>query len=149
MAEISALANDGTGRFITLGDGSSSNAVSLRFLNTNDITLFVNSGGVNQSSFSKNTQTLLFNKCLIKYKANDFSAWINGFEIGVDTSGVTFPNNTLNRINFDIGYGVDDFNGNVKQIQYFDSVLDSEQLEQLTSWQSFRDMANGQLYTIE
>ena len=41
------------------------------------------------------------------------------------------------------------FYGNVKQLQYFDSALADTQLEQLTSWQSFRDMANGQLYTIE
>ena len=41
------------------------------------------------------------------------------------------------------------FYGNTKQIQYFDSILDSEQLEQLTSWDSFRAMAEGQLYSVE
>ena len=41
------------------------------------------------------------------------------------------------------------FYGNTKQIQYFDSALNDSDLEKLTSWVSFSDMANGQLYTIE
>ena len=41
------------------------------------------------------------------------------------------------------------FYGSAKQIQYFDSALNDSDLETLTSWVSFSDMANGQLYTIE
>ena len=39
--------------------------------------------------------------------------------------------------------------GNTKQIQYYDSALTDSELEALTSWVSFSDMANGQLYTIQ
>jgi hypothetical protein len=88
-------------------------------------------------------------KYALKYKENDFALWLNGFEVSTDTSGNTFPNNTLNQLRFEDGNGGLDFYGNTKQIQYFNSILDSEQLEQLTSWTSFTDMANGQLYTIE
>ena len=63
-----------------------------------------------------------------------------------DTSGVTPVG--LNNLSFGIGASAN-FYGKTKQIQYFDSILDSEQLEQLTSWDSFRAMAEGQLYTIE
>ena len=50
FADISALANDGTLRTITLGDNSSSNAVSFRYDNPNQITLYLNSNGANQCS---------------------------------------------------------------------------------------------------
>ena len=54
----------------------------------------------------------------------------------------------LNNLNFDDGMEVD-FYGNTKQIQYYDSALTDSELETLTSWVSFSDMANGQLYTIQ
>jgi len=54
----------------------------------------------------------------------------------------------LDSISFDLGGG-SDFYGKAKQLQYFDTILADTQLEQLTSWQSLTDMANGQLYTIE
>ena len=150
MVEISANANDSSLRAITLGDNSSSNAVSIRYDNPNQITLYLNSGGANQFSTAANVQTLSFNKCLIKYKANDFSAWVNGFEIGVDSSGITFPSGTLDRINFDIGYtSSNPFYGKTKQIQYFQTALTDSELEELTSWTSFTAMAQGQQYSIK
>ena len=41
----------------------------------------------------------------MKYKENDFSVWINGFEVLTDTSGITFPNGTLTELAFDGGDG--------------------------------------------
>ena len=147
FAEISALANDISLRNITLGDGSSSNAVSIRYDNPNIITLYLNSGGASQASFTASVQTLSFNKCLIKYKQNDFSAWVNGFQVGVtDTVGIVFPSGTLDRINFDIGYGIQDFYGNTKQVMTFKEALTDTELENLTSWDSFIELAQGQLY---
>ena len=66
-----------------------------------------------------------------------------------DTSGITFSDGTLTELAFDGGDGGFDFYGSTKQIQYFDSALNDSDLEKLTSWVSFTDMANGQLYTIE
>jgi hypothetical protein len=150
MAEISALADISSLRTITIGDNSSSNAISIRIDNANQIVAYVNVGGVNQCAITASVPTSLFNKCLIKYKANDFSAWVNGFKIGVDTSGIIFPSGTLNRLNFDIGYGsVSPFYGKTKQIQYHSTALSDSDLEKLTSWTSFEDMAQSQLYTIQ
>ena len=141
FANIAANANDGSLRTITLGDGSSSNAVSFRYDNPNQITLYLNSGGASQFSAAANVQTLSFNKCLIKYKANDFSAWVNGFEIGTDTSGSTFTSGTLDRINFDIGYtSTNPFYGKTKEIAYYDEVLTDLELETLTSYRTWEAM---------
>jgi hypothetical protein len=41
------------------------------------------------------------------------------------------------------------FYGNTKQIQYFDSALNDSELETLTSWTSFSEMATSQLYSIQ
>ena len=50
---------------------------------------------------------------------------------------------------FSLSNGALPFYGKTKQIQYFQTVLTDSELEQLTSWISFTDMANGQQYTIE
>ena len=84
---------------------------------------------------------------LIKYKANDFALWVNGFEVGTRTVG-TIPSN-LNNLSFSSGTGSSILRGNTKQIQYYNTVLTDIELEEISSWTSFSDMANGQLYTIE
>jgi hypothetical protein len=134
---------------ISINDGSYQNRVALRLnTTTNQIRAIVRVGGSNQFSVERVISNVaIFNKIAIKYKGNDFALWVNGIELGTDSSGTTPPN--LNKLAFDDGAGANDFYGNTKQIQYFNTILDSQQLEQLTSWQSFTDMANGQLYTIE
>ena len=149
MAEISALANDGTTRQIDLSFGAAnSDYVRLEFATTSNLIYGVIKNTTQQAALSYTLPSSTdLNKIAIKYKVNDFSLFVNGFEVDTDTNGTT-PSN-LNNLNFTSGTNANPFYGNTKQIQYFDSALDSQQLEQLTSWQSFRDMANGQLYTIE
>ena len=150
MAEISALANDGVSKRVSISDGGYSNRVVLDFSSvTNTINCFVISGGVIQYNPSEVLSDItLNNKIGLKYKENNFSLFINGFEFDIDTNGI--PPSGLNTLQFAEGDGgASPFYGNTKQLQYFDSALADTQLEQLTSWQSFRDMANGQLYTIE
>ena len=144
MAEISALANDGTFRFLSVSDGTTSNRINIMFNTNNTLDAFV--GGV--GTFDSVVDILNFNKAAIKYKSGDYAFWVNGFEVEVSslTSGA---HSGLNQLNFDIGNGSNDFYGNTKQIQYYDSVLTDSELETLTSWVSFSDMANGQLYTIQ
>ena len=149
MAEISALADDGTIRTFSLSSGSSSNSVRFYFGSNNSINYNVKVGGANQftKTYTLNNQEE-FNRILLKYKANDFALWVNGFEVDTNTSGNTPIG--LSEIAFDSGDdGVSICYSNTKQIQYFDSILDSEQLEQLTSWDSFRAMAQAQQYSIQ
>ena len=88
-----------------------------------------------------------FNKIAVKYNSSNTSIYYNGFLI--KSINVSANLSGINELKFTSGGSAQNFYGKAKQIQYFDSALDSQQLEQLTSWQSFRDMANGQLYTIE
>lgn len=148
MAEISALVESGgTDRYITLG--TTVNNVYIRYqTSTNSIRCNVTVNGSSQFIASTTLNDATVNtKLSIKYKLNDFSLWINGFLIKTDLSGLTPIG--LSELAFDNGGGSNDFYGNTKQIQYFDSALSDTELEQLTSWDSFRAMAEGQLYTIE
>ena len=148
MAEISALANDGTSRRIALSNGNNTNRIEILYTSSNDlITYLVVSGNTAQANGSSANIATQFNKVAVKYKANDFAFWINGFELLTDDSGIT-PTG-LNTLRFEQGDGGNDFYGKTKQLQYHNSALTDSELEQLTSWTSFSDMANGQLYTIE
>ena len=148
MMEISALSNDSY-RLISLSDGTNGNNVRINLTPTaNQIIFEANSANVLQASFTYNrVDVLLNNKIIIKYKNNDYGFWINGFEVGTDTSGATPIG--LDRINFDRGTGGNPFYGNTKQIQYFDTALNDTDLETLTSWTSFNEMATSQLYSIQ
>ena len=149
MVEISALADDGTYRILSLNNGTSNERVYMQYTNvSNTVAVVVKNGGVTQANIScvlpNETD---FNKVLFKYKSNDFSLYVNGFEVGTDTSGNT-PSG-LSKLSFDDGNDNNDFYGNTKQLQYFDTALTDNELEQISSWVSFQEMAEGQLYTIE
>ena len=150
FAEVSALANDLTNRYIAISDGTTSNRILFRYFDglSNSVSLFVAFGGVIQAEINYQTEDIKdTSKFAIKYKVNDFSLWVNGFEVGVDTSG-SVPTG-LSTLSFSNAGGTLPFYGNTKQIQYFDTALNDTDLETLTSWDSFSDMAIGQLYTIE
>ena len=147
FAEISALADDGTNRQIAISNGTTSqrNYIGYR-ISTNQVI----GGSVNTSEVFLNytlSDSKDFSKIAFKYKQNDLALWVNGFE--VKTSASANVPTGLDRLNFNDGSGNTNFYGKTKQIQYFDSALNDSDLETLTSWVSFTDMANGQLYTIE
>jgi len=150
MAEISALVDDNSFRYISISDGTSSNTIRLYYTSTsNSVTYQVRFGGSLEvlSTVTVNDITN-YNKIAVKWKLNDFSIFINGLEVATDTSGNTPIG--LNLLQFTDANGTSSsFYGNTKQIQYYDSALTDSELETLTSWVSFSDMANGQLYTIE
>ena len=150
MVQASALANDLTNRYIAISNGTTSNRILFRYFDglSNSVSFFVAFGGVIQAEINYQTEDIKdTSKFAIKYKVNDFSLWVNGFEVGVDTSG-SVPTG-LSTLSFSNAGGTLPFYGKTKQIQYFPTALNDSDLETLTSWVSFTDMANGQLYTIK
>ena len=145
---LEASSNATTSVIWSITDGSNSNAVSL----------YYSGEGVKCDIFSSaGVRTLIttmpiglrpnMNKFLIKYKSTDLAIWLNGFELAVSTQTISLSG--LNELEGAYGSGSFPFYGNTKQIQYYDSALTDSELETLTSWVSFSDMANGQLYTIQ
>ena len=144
MAEISAF--DENLLAISLSNGATSNGVVL-FYYLNRIYLEINNSLTNVSIFKGGIGSSNSNKIALKYKSGDISMFFNGYEILTSTNAISLSG--LDRINFDYGNGSYDFYGKTKQLQYFQTALTDSELEQLTSWTSFTDMAQGQLYTIE
>jgi hypothetical protein len=134
-AEISALADDGTYRFISASSGAYSNSVRIGYFTTSNVIEFrVVSGGVNQGSLlytlPNSTETI---KVAGKYKQNDFALWVNGVEVLTDTNG-SAPIG-LSELSFDDGNSSNNspFFGNTKGLKYYPKALADVQLEDLTT----------------
>jgi len=89
-----------------------------------------------------------FNKFALRYNQNENEFWINGFKLATNNTIGVNPN-TLSDMDFNAAFGGEFMYSKTKEVQYYNSELVDSELEQLTSWTSFTDMANGQLYTIE
>ncbi len=149
MAEISALADDGTYRQLGITNFPSYNYqvnISLEN-NSNQLAGVIFSNNVYYVLNYEVQDTKTNNKVALKYKVNDLSFYVNGFKVNAITTAALSTG--LDVLKFNVGNNLNRFYGKVKQVQYFDSALTDTQLEELTSWDSFSDMANGQLYTIE
>ena len=140
FADIAALANDVTSRRVAISDGTYSNRIYFEYDETaNRVYFVINSGGVNQVNIQYDANNLtLFNKLLVKYKANDFSVFFNGFKIGTDLSGST-PSG-LKELAFDDGGNTSKFYGKTKEIGYYDTALTDEELEVLTSYETLTEL---------
>ena len=145
MVDISALAAAPT-RAITIGDGTNSNRIQFYYNSSNVLNGNVINVGSQVTGFSYSGDSNIPNKVALKYKVNDFSFWVNGFKIAVDTNGITPVG--LNELQFNNGAGASPFYGKTKQVQYFNTALTDSELEKLTSWASFIEMAQAQNYNI-
>ena len=144
FAEIAALADDSTFRFISISDNIDTNRINLQFNTSNELKGFISGVG----SFSSDVDIKQSNKAAVNYKSGQNAFWVNGFKVGENssTSGTT---SGLNELAFHLGNNSNPFYGKTKQLMTFKTALTDSELETLTSWDSFTAMAKGQLYTIE
>jgi hypothetical protein len=134
-AEMSALADDLTQRFISLSDGTSANRLILGFDNSsNRIISFARVGGGLSFDIKETVSNIQsYNKIAIKWKENDFALWSNGVELRRDTSGASFSSNVLNTLKFSDADGTTEiFNGKVRSLKYFPEALGDTKLITLT-----------------
>lgn len=149
FAEVSAFSNANENRRLAISDGTSNNRVFFYYPTTGtSIAVLIVSGGVVQASISSaNSLQTDNNKLALKYKANDISFWSNGYEIGSDNLA-DMPVG-LSELAFDDGEGYNNLFGNAKQVAVFTEALTDLELESLTSWGSFIDLAQSQSYIRE
>ena len=134
-AEISALFEGGSSRYISLSDGTTNNRVVIELDGAAGIIVArISVGGVTQvdSLLSITAVQTNYNKIAFKYKNNDFSVFLNGSEVFTDFSGSVFSSNTLNSLQFANGDGNLPFHGNTKDLKYYPKALADVQLEDLT-----------------
>jgi len=132
-AEIAALANDLTNRFIILSDGSTLNRLTLRYRTTsNQLSMEVHTGGVLRLTIYKTLQDITESqKVALKYSYGDFSLWVNGTEAGSSSFSGIFSSSTINNLDFD-GFS-QPFIGRVSELSVFNEALTDEQLQLLTT----------------
>jgi hypothetical protein len=133
-AEIATLAEDVGSKQFAISDGTNSNSIKFSFQPTaNRIQLTVKSNGTTTVNLTKDMSPAVTNffKMAFKFKQDDCALWVNGTEVGTDTSAA-MPL-ALNTLRFDRGDGANDFLGKVRNLQVFTEALTDEQLEKLTS----------------
>jgi len=151
FAEIAALADDNTFRAIAISDGGTDNRIVIDFNNSNLLRGFysINSSAGGRLITDTNLDIKQVNKIAFKYSSGSFNLWVNGVKIGQTSDTNLLPTGTLNTLNFDFGDSVNgDFYGKTKQVAVFKTALTDSELEALTSWTSFNEMATGQEYSI-
>jgi len=150
MAEIKKINETTATSSIVISDGTNTNRVQIALIGgTNVIYGYIQGGGSGTVITSNVSDFKSMNKVVVKYNTTQVTLWINGFQANTVIGNYTWSNGTLNELSFETGVGTENFYGNTKQVQYYNSALTDSELEQLTSWTSFSDMAEGQLYTIE
>ena len=133
---------------ISLSNNTSQNHVSLLFrTNSTEVWMQMSGNGTESNIFLYDVKQSDNNKISLLYSTGLMKIFVNGFLKG-STSISALPVG-LSNIKYSRGDNGEKFYGNTKQIQYYNSALTDSELEQLTSWTSFTDMAEGQLYTIE
>ena len=131
--EASAIDNGSSEKAIAINDGTTNNRINIRIVN-NTIKGLVIIGGSLVCNISYTAPSVITsNKIALKYKENDFALWVNGIEVGTDTSGSIFTAGTLNELSFDYGGASAFFYGNVEQVLYFPTALSAPELTALTS----------------
>ena len=153
-AEISALADDGTTRYISINNGNTSDLISIIFFNNSTITSrIVINGSTTYLSSGLLTQTEFF-KVAIKYKLNDYALWVNGIEVDINNSLGSIAPNKLTRLDFG-RWITDKFYGNTKDLRVYNTALSDEELIYLTGtlgedyYNNYLEMSNNLNYTIQ
>ena len=133
--EIAPTKSTTNQNFITLNDGSSNNRVSIRFdYADNKVVFFYTLAGVSQGVQSLSDWDFsITNKLAFLYQNSNFKSYRNGVQITTSVSGSTAIANTLNKISLDIGNGTSPFNGEIKSLIIFPSVLSDTELATLTT----------------
>ena len=148
FANIAALADDLTFRQITINDGSLNTLLFGYRTNSNRIYTQLVSNNVSQSFLSFDVANITeFHKVATKYSTNSVHFWIDGFKRSSDTSAVMMTGINKMDLRGTTGSGI--FYGKAKEVIAFNEALSDTELEALTSYDSFNEMATEQLYTIE
>jgi hypothetical protein len=113
-----------------ISDGTTLNRVYVGVNGSNIITQVRSGGGAAQAVFSFSVTNNLRYKCAIAYKQDDFVFYINGNQVGLDTSGIV-PASLTQFETSDVGSGI--FVNPINQALLFKTRLSNTELAQLTT----------------
>jgi hypothetical protein len=135
--EIKSLGFDTQNRSISIYDGISTNGhlnrVQIAYFGSDQISFLYRTISGNVFLQNINVTQQQTNKFALKYKENDFSAYINGEKVAEQLSGSVVAVGTFTNIATHNGNNVNNFFGKCKQLIYFNQALTDTELEELTT----------------
>ena len=155
---INALLGDNAGTFmvdvkwfetlssISLSDGTSGNRLSLYSFNN---LVYIDRVGTAASVNGGESPLNVFSKIVYSYDNSGIVVHQDGDNIITSLTSTSYPTGTLNKLSFDIGTGSSGFfYGRLKSLLVYKTALDTEASEVLTSYHSFKEIADNKKYTI-
>ena len=131
--EINADNTNGFNRVLAVGDGTSNNRIFIFAQNTEVFRFYVANCGAAQVDIVSTTSILGGrHKVAFAYKANDFIAYVDGVQVGIDTSG-TIPSCSNVYIGTHEAGSTQPLEGGVNQALLFKTRLSNEELAALTT----------------
>ena len=123
-----SLFDDLTNRIISISDGTANNSIIIKYSSTTQTILAsVIVGSVAQCSMTYAvTDTTAIHGIAIRYKANDFSLWVDAVERDTDTSGSTFSAATLDTFSCDNGAGGSPLYGKISDLVLAEYLTDTQ-----------------------
>ena len=88
------------------------------------------------------------NKYAFKWKENDLALWVNGVEVLTDLVANVPNPNTFNKFSFSAPTDSNVTLSKVKQVQVYKEALTDLELEYLTTYATFPDLANANNYNL-
>ena len=134
FVEMAALSDDGTGRYMSISDGGSTNHIRFYYsTNSNEIVArYYTAVGMQCNLTYTLSDSTDFNKIAFKWKVNDFALWVNGGEVDTEGSGAVNAADTFTELEFELNGG-NYFYGKSKHLQIYKTALSDPELTALTT----------------
>ena len=147
MVEVKSIADTGVSASFYLGDGTLANRLQILLRSTGIISSYYQNTSLSTIMDSTILNYDSLHKVAVVYNSTALQIWVDGIKQNETLGNHSFTPSTLNVLSMNVN-GSEIIYGNTKQLQYFDSALTDSELETLTSWTSFIEMAQALNYNI-
>ena len=128
LSEVSTIA-----RRLSISDGSNSNRLYFYYIGSGGFAFASFVGGVLQANITFGDTITNNSKVACKYKENDYALWVDGVEVGTDTSSSVWSSGTLNTLSFSDANSTSPFFGKTKALAVWKEALSDAELTALTT----------------
>jgi len=137
-------------RVFAISDGTQANRIAILFNTTNRIRLLATVTSATQADINTATnQTAGIYKIAVAYATNDYVLYINGVQIGTDTTALVPACSSVFLGTLETGSGLSSLNNRIRAAALYTTRLTDTQLALLTSpYTSYSSMASALSYTL-
>ncbi len=137
-------------RIFVISDGTQANRIALLFNTTNRIRLLATVTSATQADISTaGNQPAGIYKIAVAYATNDYVLYVNGVQIGTDTTALVPACSSIFLGTLETGSGLSSLNDRIRAAALYTTRLTNTQLALLTSpYTSYSSMASALSYTL-